>query len=387
MKRRDEQLPAPRGKTGTRLERQAPRKGLCLRLTSSVLALGSFCLLLAGCTQDAGNGLSGRVLFQDRPLAQAQVEVYLKADKDRSVQPFAVGTTDAAGNYRIELPPGRYFVIGKQRGEGVDGRPRMLMAEAPGNPYAVERGTTGVPAFNLREMGREGGLSVAADGGISGRVTAAGREMGRTFVYVYTDAGSGLVGPSYGEAVQVDAGGAFRIDLPAGRYHLVARRRADGGRSGELAPGDLNGTYPGNPVTVRPGEHLVLGPFPLEAIDPAVNARRREQGTFAATGTAITGTVLDPQGEPVRGVHVFAYLDSRMVGKPVHISAPSDERGRFELHLGEGGTYFIGARSKYGGPLEPGEWVGTFDGRPDHAVTVAKGQSQPLGSLTVREVW
>ncbi|TLM65679.1 MAG: hypothetical protein FDZ69_08800 [Deltaproteobacteria bacterium] len=344
-------------------------------------------LLLAGCGEERGSGLSGQLLFQDRPLAQAQVEVYLKADKDRSVQPFAVGNTDAAGNYRVELPPGRYFVIGKQRGEGPDGRPRMLMADAPGNPYAVERDTTVVPAFNLREMGREGGLSTAADSGVSGKLTAAGRPLDRAFVYVYTETATGLMGPSYGEAVQADGDGAFRIDLPAGRYHLVARRRADGSRSGELAPGDLNGAYPGNPVTVRRGEHLQLGPFPLTVIDAAVHARRQAKGTFAVTGTMLTGQVLDPQGEPVRGVHVFAYLDSRMVGKPVHISAPTGTDGKFQLHLGEGGTYFVGARSNYGGPLEPGEWVGTFDGRPDHAVTVAKGSSQSLGTLTVREVW
>ena len=344
-------------------------------------------LLLTACSQESGSGLSGQLLFQDRPLAQAQVEVYLKADKDRSVQPFAVGVTDAAGNYRVELPAGRYFVIGKQRGEGSDGRPRMLMADAPGNPYAVERGITRVPAFNLREMGREGGLSTAADSGVSGQLSAAGQSLERAFVYVYTESGAGLIGPSFGEAVQVGQDGRFRIDLPAGRYHLVARRRAAGGRSGELAPGDLNGSYPGNPVTVRSGERLQLGAFPLAVIDPAVHARRQAAGTFAATGTMLTGQVLDPQGAPVRGVHVFAYLDSRMVGKPVHISAPSDASGRFRLHLGDGGTYFVGARSNYGGPLEPGEWVGTFDGRPDHAVTVARGSTQALGPLTVREVW
>jgi hypothetical protein len=343
---------------------------------------------LAACTQDSGSGLSGRLLFQDRPLAQAQVEVYLRADKDRSIQPFAVATTDAAGNYRLELPPGRYFVIGKQRGEGSDGHPRMLMADAPGNPYPVESGLTAVPPFNLREMGREGGLSSAADGGVSGRlVNAAGDPLDRAYVYVYTEAGTGLIGPSYGEAVQVDGDGRFRIDLPAGRYHLVARRRADGSRAGELTPGDLNGSYPGNPVVVRSGEQLVLGGFPLAAIDPAVHARRQAQGTFAATGTTLSGKVLDPQGEPVSGVHVFAYLDRRMVGKPVHISAPTGADGTFLLHLGTGGTYFVGARSNYGGPLEPGEWVGTFDGRPDHAVTVAKGEAQALGNLTVREVW
>lgn len=354
---------------------------------SWLLALGAWLLALAGCSQESGSGLSGRLLFQDRPLAQAQVEIYLRADKDRSVQPFAVGNTDAAGNYRVELPPGRYFVIGKQRGEGSDGHPRMLMADAPGNPYSVERGLTTVPAFNLREMGREGGLSTAADSGVSGRLSTAGQPLDRAFVYVYTETKSGLIGPSFGEAVQADRDGSFQIDLPAGRYHLVARRRAAGSRAGELAPGDLNGSYPGNPVEVRRGERLQLGDFPLSAIDPAVHARRQAQGTFAATGTMLTGKVLDPQGEPVRGVHVFAYLDSRMVGKPVHISAPSNERGEFQLHLGEGGTYFVGARSNYGGPLEPGEWVGTYDGRPDHAVSVAKGSTQSLGPLTVREVW
>lgn len=354
------------------------------------LALGAWLLVLGflfGCTQESGSGLSGRLLFQDKPLETAQVEIYLKADKDRSIQPFAVATSDAGGNYRIELPPGRYFVIGKQRGEGADGRPRMLMADAPGNPYTVERGLTAVPPFNLREMGREGGLSSSADSGVSGRLTAGGQPVGRAFVYVYADSGAGLIGPSYGEAVQVDADGAFRIDLPAGRYHLVARRRADGSRAGELAPGDLNGNYPGNPVEIRRGEHLELTAFPLAAIDPQVHARRQAEGTFAATGTTLAGRVLDPQGEPVSGVHVFAYLDRRMVGKPVHISTPTGADGRFQLHLGDGGTYFIGARSNYGGPLEPGEWVGTYEGRPDHAVSVSKGQTQALGTLTVREVW
>lgn len=356
-------------------------------LGTCFLVIGTVCMLVAGCGEQSGSGLTGRLLFQDQPLAQAQVEIYLKAGKDRSIQPFAVAATDTAGSYRVDLPPGRYFVIGKQRGEGADGHPRMLMADAPGNPYAVARGMTAVPAFNLREMGREGGLSGAADGGVNGQLTASGRTLDRAFVYVYTETGSGLMGPSFGEAVQVEAGGHFRIDLPAGRYHLVARQRADGSRSGELLPGDFNGTYPGNPIEVRSGEQLQLGAFPLAAIDPAVHARRQAQGTFAMTGTTLTGRVHDPQGEPVGGVHVFAYLDSRMVGKPVHISAPSDDRGQFQLHLGEGGTYFVGARSHYGGPLEPGEWVGTYDERPDHAVTIARGETHSLGTLTVREVW
>jgi hypothetical protein len=125
----------------------------------------------------------------------------------------------------------------------------------------------------------------------------------------------------------------------------------------------------------------------LTVVDPQVHAKRQAQGTFVATDTSLTGTILDPEGKPVAGVHVFAYLDSRMVGKPVHVSTPTAANGTFRVHLGGGGTYFVGARSSFGGPLEPGEWVGTFDGRPDHAVTVVKGDSQSLGNLTVREVW
>jgi len=369
---------------GARRKVQGARQGL---LGAWYGLFAACCLLLMTACEQGGSGLSGQLLHQDRPLAQAQVEIYLKAEKDRSVQPFAVATTDATGSYRLDLPAGNYFVIGKQRGEGSDGRPRMLMAEAPGNPYPVERGLTRVPAFNLREMGREGGLAGAADSGVSGRLTIDGTPVTRAFVYVYTAADSGLIGPSYGEAVQVDEEGRFTVDLPAGRYFLVARRRADGSRAGELAPGDFNGAYPGNPVEVRRGERLTLGAFPLSAIDPALRAARQASGTFAATGTQVTGQVVDPAGQPVASVHVFAYLDSRMVGKPVHISAPTGADGRFQLHLGTGGTYFLGARSNYGGPLEPGEWVGTFDGRSDHAVTVTAGKSHSVGLLTVREVW
>lgn len=56
----------------------------------------------------------------------------------------------------------------------------------------------------------------------------------------------------------------------------------------------------------------------------------------------------------MQDLYVFAYLDSRMVGKPTYISAASDAQGFYRLYLGTGGTYYLGARSTFGGPLEPG---------------------------------
>jgi hypothetical protein len=331
--------------------------------------------------------LSGQLLFADQALAAAQVEVYLKSDKDRSVQPFAVATTDAKGNYRVALPEGLYFVIAKKRESLDDGRSRMLMAESPVNPHQVSAGMTWVPSFNLVEMGREGLAVADAATGLSGRISHHGEPVSRAFVYVYSETTAGLIGPSYGEAVQTDQDGTFTINLPAGRYSLVARKRADGSRSGSLSPGDLNAHYPGNPVEVRSGEHLQLQAFPLAAIDAEVYAQRQTDGVFAKTDTVLHGQIVDADGQPVSAVYVLAYLDSRMVGKPVHMSVPTAADGQFSLFLDATGTYYIGARSAIGGPLEPGEWVGTFDDQPDHGVAVTHRQNYDLGSIVVKEFW
>jgi hypothetical protein len=263
----------------------------------------------------------------------------------------------------------------------------MLMAESPANPHQVADGIASVASFNLREMGREG-LPVADDQtGVSGLITYQGEPVSRAFIYIYTETDAGLTGPSYGEAVQADKEGRFTINLPVGRYSLVARKRADGSRSGALAPGDLNATYPGNPVEIRSGEILALNDFALSKVDAEVHAQRQADGVFTKTETLLRGQVVDADDLPVSDVYVFAYLDSRMVGKPVHMSVPTGADGNFSLFLSDGGTYYIGARSAFGGPLEPGEWVGTFDGQADHSVTVTRGANDDLGMIIVKEFW
>lgn len=359
---------------------------MSFRFLCLIITFGA-CVNIAACVPDDDSGLSGVLLFQDQPLASAQVEIYLKADKDRTVQPFAVATTDAAGRYQVSLPEGSYFVIGKKKTMTDDGRTRMLMAESPANPHQVLDGISLVASFNLREMGREGLPEADDSTGLSGQVRYQGEPVSRAFIYIYTETDTGLIGPSYGEAIQADKEGKFMINLPAGRYSLVARKRADGGRSGALEPGDLNAHYSGNPVEVRRGEFTVLKDFSLSRVDEEVHAQRHAEGVFTKTETLLHGQVVDTDEFPVSDVYVFAYLDSRMVGKPVHMSVPTGTDGRFSLFLSDGGTYYIGARSGFGGPLEPGEWVGTFDGQPDHSVMVKRGVKEDLGSIIVKEFW
>jgi len=356
---------------------------MSLRLAMSLFL---FCLL-AACSRGGETALSGTILFQDRPLAGASVEVYLKGEKDRATLPFATTGADAAGRWQLVLPPGRYFIIAKKKSENEGGGTRMLMAECPANPIDLAPGGRQLPPFNLREMGRDGALVAEPETGVSGRVTAHGQPLAGAYVYVYSEDGAGLMGPSYGEAARSSSDGSFRIDLPAGRFFLAARKRADGSRSGEVVAGDLNASYPGNPVTIERGTYRQLGDFVLKPVAENLHRARREQGTFADTGTALSGRIVDQDGKAVAGVYAFAYLDSRMVGKPTYISAPSGADGRFEIRLGAGGNYYVGVRSTYGGPLEPGEWVGTYDGRADHRAEAIKGKVIELSPIVVREVW
>lgn len=355
---------------------------LWLFLLALILLLG-----VTACSKGQESGLAGTILFQDQPLSSAQIEIYLKEGQDRATLPFATTSSDPAGRYQINLPPGRYYLIAKKKMEGSGGPTRMLMAASPLNPIELQAGKKEVAPFNLREMGRDGALVAEAGTGVKGRIVHNRQPVANAFVYVYSEKSAGLIGPSYGEAVRTAADGTFTIPLPAGNFYLAARKRADGARSGDVAVGDLNGSWQKNPLTLKHGETVELGDFSVTTVSAANRQERLEQGKFAPTGTTLTGRMVDQDGKAVSGVYAFAYLDSRMVGKPAYISAATGDDGRFELRLGAGGTYYIGARSTFGGPLEPGEWVGTYDARPNHMVAVKKGEALDLDRIVVREVW
>lgn len=236
-------------------------------------------------------------------------------------------------------------------------------------------------------MGLGGNLPADPNTWVEGRLSAPGQPLADAFVYLYTEAVTDLIGPTYAKLVRTDRDGYFRIELPAGRYWLVARKRSDGSRSGAPQVGDWSGKYPGNPIEIAAGEQLQLAPFPVTQIKADKHQQRMIAGKFDATDTVIRGRAVDGQGQPLSGIYVYAYRDSRMIGKPTHISAPTGNDGDFTLYLFAGGSYFVGARSTFGGPLEPGEWVGTYAGQADHQVDLEAGTSIEIGELQLREVW
>ena len=150
---------------------------------------------------------------------------------------------------------------------------------------------------------------------------------------------------------------------------------------GEPDAGDLNGIYPNNPVEIKAGLYTDLPDLVLTPVDASARAERLAEGKFNVTPTWFSGRVVNQDGRPVPDIYVFAYLDSRMVGKPTYISAATNDQGFYRLNLGTGGTYYLGARSTFGGPLEPGEWVGTFDARADHSVQIEERRNLALDDI------
>lgn len=342
-------------------------------------------LLLVQACSPGESGVEGHLVFERQPLSQSRVEFYLKSGNERSSSPFSVATTDATGAFRAELPAGDYYLVGKKKEQG-GGVNRMLMAEYPQNPVSVKKGYTAIKPLQLKEVGFEGAISADGKTKVSGQLLLGGEPLADAFIYVYTH-GDALTGPAYGLVVRADEGGHFTLDLAAGKYWLAARKRYDGSRAGNPEAGDLNGEYAGNPLILKSGEQRKLDHWALEPVTSVAQKRRLAEGKFSKTSTWLSGRVIDEDRAPVAGIYLFAYRDNRMIGKPNFISAPTAADGQFRIYLENGGEFFVGARSTFGGPLEPGEWVGTYDDRPDHGIDARLNSATLLGDILVREVW
>ncbi len=214
------------------------------------------------------------------------------------------------------------------------------------------------------------------------RVAGTVYEPARRVVVDVYKPGMDLRGPPYLQLGPLDDGG-FEVELPPGEYLLVARRRASGERTGPVRTGDLKS----DPVRVRvePGEPLNL---PVLAYVKQGNAKQ-PLGASAGWTTAIRGRVMDAEGNPVEGVRVHVYDHIQMSERPKFVSAKTGPDGRYEVRLPEGGTYYVCARNRYGGPPEVGELYGRYDrGTVDpSAVIVPEGQVVTGVDITVHKVW
>jgi len=338
-----------------------------------LLPIALLLLLSSALPALADGGVQGRVAWRGELVPGIRIHAYRAvADigRDKEVAVSAPSALD--GTYRLDLPPGDYFLTARN----FDGAPQAggYFCYYSGAPVRVRTGAFTNVGFNLVKIPAEAAPVSGERTGIRGQVSFQGEPLERCYLYVYKDPGKGFKGPAY--FIQPVANGNFQLRLPPGEYYLLARKRARGGQFGPIEIGDYFNYYYGNPVRIEKGQ---LRDIQLETI---TRLSMLEAGEPVSERT-LTGTVFDPQGQPVANIRVFAYRQPEMTGTPDLFSPPTDAAGRFSLPLPADGPWYLLARESFGGPAGEGEWVGRYGGEETRSITLTEAQPKDEVSIHV----
>ena len=202
-----------------------------------------------------------------------------------------------------------------------------------------------------------------------------------SYLYIYKE-GMDLYGPAFARSEATGADGSFSLDLPEGDYIAVARKRQEGETVGPVIAGDHRSEF----IKLQVREGMVTQSFvaPLKVGD-----ERRLSDEAASSNTGISGIITDADGQPVTAARVQVYDHVQMSERPKYVSSQTGPDGRYLIQLPEGGTYYICARDKFGGPPKLGDLYGRYDQgtiEPSAAV-VRQGEILKNVDITVYKVW
>jgi hypothetical protein len=224
---------------------------------------------------------------------------------------------------------------------------------------------------------------------LKGTVTGPKGPVEGASVFLYPDAsrnfrGPDLFGPQGAAPGGTDTSGRFEAEVPPGRYFVVAVRHTGGETLGPLKAGDLHGWFDGNPVT------LAAGTLTTIALQVVEKLKDQEQRAAAGSGsrTGIAGVIRDPSGAVPAGVYAYASTDPNLMtgSMPPYRSQPVAADGSYFIDLPGGSTYYVGARSGFGGPPLPGQWHGIFGTGKPAAVEVGADAVAKGIDMTVRRM-
>jgi hypothetical protein len=216
--------------------------------------------------------------------------------------------------------------------------------------------------------------------GVEGTVYAPAEGV---FVYVYKK-GADPHGPA--EVIlpaPTLADGLFTVNLPPGDYTLVARRRSSTENTGPMLAGDMRS----DPVDVRiTGRGKVTVRLLMNVKD---DTEFRSWQPPKEWTTAIAGTIRDADGNPVEGTRVHVYTYVQMSERPKYVSERTGPDGRYVVFLPKGGTYYLAARNRFGGPPRIGDLYGRYDeGSIDPTGVIVKdGERLEKVDIIVFKVW
>ena len=222
----------------------------------------------------------------------------------------------------------------------------------------------------------------AGQGGFSTVAGIARKPAEGATVYLYRP-GMDLRGPPFTKIGPLGPDGSFSADLPAGNYLFILRQRGGTEETGPVREGDLKSDPV--PVTVEAGKPVSID---LNAYVKTGNAKEAF-GEAVKWPTSFSGTITDTSGNPVEGVRVHVYDHVQMSERPRYVSPRTGPDGKFTISLPEGGTFYLCARDKYGGPPKVGDLYGRYDkGTVEpSALIISEGQNLERVDMVVHTVW
>ena len=221
----------------------------------------------------------------------------------------------------------------------------------------------------------------SGNGVVKGKALAP---LADAYLYAYRE-GTDLRGPAFATSEASGPEGDFSLVLPPGKYQLVLRKRVEGESVGPVATGDYRSEVIG-PITVRGGEEITR-----DIVAPRKVGETKGLPTLnkIPAKTGITGTIVDSDGKPVQGARIQAYQHAQMSERPKYVSEGSGVDGSYSLFFPEGGTYYLAARNKFGGPPKIGELYGRYDDGTvePSAIHVKDNQILEHVDITVHKIW
>ncbi len=185
------------------------------------------------------SAIYGQLTFQDDPLEQAYLYVYKDPGKNFKGPGYFIQPV-RSGDFRLNLPPGDYYLLARKRMRGGQFGPIEIgdyFNYYHGNPIHIEPGQ--MREVKIETVTRLSMLEedVAVPMNVQGRVLDdTGEPLEGLYVFAYAKAEMTGTPDHFSSPTGPD--GQFALDLPEGRPYYLLARQAFGGPAGS---GELYG--------------------------------------------------------------------------------------------------------------------------------------------------
>lgn len=337
--------------------------------------------------------IEGRVFADTGPLNGALVYVYKSYTDLTKSTPFVISEpTDERGLYKFQLPEGEYYFIARGKKDN-----RKYFSYHGNNPIKIENEKIWL-TFMANEV-EEPDYS-HGNTSLKGVVTYKGKPVVGAYVTLYAPDTKKFKGLGI-KTESVKSGGAFDINIPGGKYIVIAKKKQDGKRMRPLEKGDLFCYYPYNPVKVQEdrvvqievpcypkGERDIFTQVPKIKSNDLVTLEQLDK-TFQS---GIKGCVRDIEGKPVPGLFVMAYKSKQSVFLMHHLSTrteyigETDTEGNYFISIDTDGDFHVVARNSLGRSPQKGDIYGIYEGKTKNIVFFKKGQIVEDIDITVGKI-